>query len=201
MIYAILNTFISIMSFYTADTEIKLKKEKGQKFSRYKFSSYGPKASQYTKNFVGNQTGTMSDSQQVTIATLDLVETEEDIIGEKENFAYNDEDKDGSLNRAEVLKWVSPDMKGVAGEEASHLIQETDSDKDGAVTLEEIYAESDLWVGSEASDVVMTDWEHDELQGYVPQYQQNLLIFNSNIHQRQLLMEFSILFRQKKTNS
>lgn len=94
---------------------------------------------------------------------LDLVETEEDIIGEKENFAYNDEDKDGSLNRAEVLKWVSPDMKGVAGEEASHLIQETDSDKDGAVTLEEIYAESDLWVGSEASDVVMTDWEHDEL--------------------------------------
>ena len=29
MIYAILNTFISIMSFYTADTEIKLKKEKG----------------------------------------------------------------------------------------------------------------------------------------------------------------------------
>lgn len=93
----------------------------------------------------------------------DEVQTAEDIEGEKENFKYNDEDKDGSLNRAEVYKWVTPDMTGVAGEEAAHLIQETDENSDGGVTLDEIIKQSDLWVGSEASDLVMSELDHDEL--------------------------------------
>lgn len=84
-------------------------------------------------------------------------------MGERENFAYNDGNKDGSLDRSEVLKWVSPDMESVAAEEASHLIDETDANQDGYVDLDEVLKQSDLWVGSEVSDVVMTDPDHDEL--------------------------------------
>lgn len=54
-------------------------------------------------------------------------------------------------------------MTGVAGEEAAHLIQETDENSDGGVTLDEIIKQSDLWVGSEASDLVMSELDHDEL--------------------------------------
>lgn len=91
-----------------------------------------------------------------------IVVSEEDLIGEKENFKYNDADGDGSLNKQEIMKWVSPDLEKIASEEAAHLMGETDSNKDGELTVEEVKAEHELWVGSEITnygDLL----DHDEL--------------------------------------
>ena len=86
---------------------------------------------------------------------------EEELLGEKENFKFNDADGDGSLNKEEVMKWVSPDLEKIAAEEASHLMEETDKDKDGQLTVEEVKDQHELWVGSEATDY--GDMLHDEL--------------------------------------
>jgi len=88
-----------------------------------------------------------------------LVEDEEDKIAEKENFLYFDEDKDETLNKAEILKWVSPELEKVADEEAQHLMSETDKNKDGQLSAQEILDEHELWVGSEATGY----GDHDEL--------------------------------------
>lgn len=77
---------------------------------------------------------------------------EEDLIGEKENFKHNDADGDGALNRAEILKWVSPDLARIANEEATHLFDETDKNKDGQLSVDEVKEEHEMWVGSEATD-------------------------------------------------
>ena len=87
--------------------------------------------------------------------------SDEDMVGEKENFKYNDGDGDGSLDKAEIKRWVSPDLDKVAGEEAAHLMEETDKDKDGQLTKEEVKDRHELWVGSEATDY--GDMLHDEL--------------------------------------
>lgn len=60
------------------------------------------------------------------------------------------------------MKWVSPDLAAVAGEEAAHLMEETDKNKDGQLTVEEVKEEHELWVGSEITDYGDL-LEHDEL--------------------------------------
>lgn len=74
------------------------------------------------------------------------------VISEKENFKFNDRNKDGKLTPDEIKKWVSPDVGTIAEEESDHLISETDTNKDGKLTKEEIIAQHELWVGSEATD-------------------------------------------------
>lgn len=86
---------------------------------------------------------------------------EEDIIAEQENFKFSDSDGDGTLNKEEVMKWVSPNLELLAEEEAGHLLEETDKNKDGQLTVEEVIAEHELWVGSEATDY--GELLHDEL--------------------------------------
>lgn len=94
------------------------------------------------------------------LATLELVDwkifhtlgNEEDLTGTRENFNHNDEDSNGYLDKDEVLKWVAPNIESIASEEAAHLMEASDTSRDGSLTKDEILDQHDLWVGSEATD-------------------------------------------------
>ncbi|KAL6729338.1 hypothetical protein Aduo_000404 [Ancylostoma duodenale] len=63
-----------------------------------------------------------------------------------------DTDGDGVLRGDEVRRWLIPDVKTVAKQEASHLISGADKDKDGKLTIPEILDAHQLFVGSEATN-------------------------------------------------
>lgn len=81
-----------------------------------------------------------------------FLESAEDMIAERENFKYNDLNKDGDFTREEIIKWVAPNLDQVSIDEADHLIQATDKNGDGFLSKDEIVEEHELWVGSEATD-------------------------------------------------
>nr|XP_020664322.1 reticulocalbin-2 [Pogona vitticeps] len=75
------------------------------------------------------------------------------ILVEKDRFSNDyDKDKDGKLNPEELLSWVAPNNKGIAQEEAAHLIEEMDMDGNGKLTEAEIIENQDLFLSSEATD-------------------------------------------------
>ncbi|KAJ7311235.1 hypothetical protein JRQ81_006848 [Phrynocephalus forsythii] len=75
------------------------------------------------------------------------------ILVEKDRFSNDyDKDKDGKLNREELLRWVIPNNEGIAQEEAAHVIEEMDVDGDGKLMEAEIVQNQDLFLNSEATD-------------------------------------------------
>ncbi|NWI11959.1 RCN3 protein, partial [Crypturellus soui] len=76
---------------------------------------------------------------------------------EREQFSrYRDLDGDGRLDAAEVAHWLRPPAADPDELEAKHLVHEADSDKDGALSADEILSHWDLFVGSQA-----TSYGHD----------------------------------------
>lgn len=72
---------------------------------------------------------------------------------EKERFEQDyDSDKDGYLNRNEVMKWIIPDNQDMAEQEAEHLLITSDDNNDDKLSVDEILHHHDLFVGSEATD-------------------------------------------------
>lgn len=63
-----------------------------------------------------------------------------------------DSDGDGVLRGEEVRRWMIPDVKTVAKQEATHLISGADIDKDGKLSITEIVDAHQLFVGSEATN-------------------------------------------------
>lgn len=77
----------------------------------------------------------------------------EHYISEKDHFVHDyDLDKDGKLNREEVMLWLIPNNLEMAESEAEHLIESSDTDRDGRLSIEEIVDHHDVFVGSEATD-------------------------------------------------
>ncbi|KXJ19691.1 calumenin-B [Exaiptasia diaphana] len=71
---------------------------------------------------------------------------------EREEFARQfDKNKDGKLNREEVRDWALP-QRGESLDEAKHLIDGSDDDADGILSLEEILIHWEMFVGSKATD-------------------------------------------------
>ncbi|XP_048847482.1 reticulocalbin-3 isoform X1 [Brienomyrus brachyistius] len=84
---------------------------------------------------------------------------------EKNHFVeFRDINKDGFLDAAEVSKWILPGEVDHADNEAQHLIHETDADKDDRITKQEILANWNMFVGSQATNYGedLTK-KHDEL--------------------------------------
>ena len=52
----------------------------------------------------------------------------------------------------EIRPWVLADNREEAEEEADHLIEEADTNKDGQLSEEEIVDQHDTFVGSQATD-------------------------------------------------
>jgi len=76
---------------------------------------------------------------------------EQDII-DQENFNDYDRNMNGFLDADEIRYWALPNHNEAAEDEALHLIQETDLDRDGALNKAEILTNHQMWVGSEVTD-------------------------------------------------
>lgn len=77
----------------------------------------------------------------------------EDYIVEKDRFDNDyDKDQDGKLNKEEVLLWLVPNNNDIAEGEADHLIESSDINKDGKLSIQEILDHHEIFVGSEATD-------------------------------------------------
>ncbi|KAM8890826.1 reticulocalbin-2 isoform 2-T2 [Spinachia spinachia] len=75
-----------------------------------------------------------------------------------------DQDKDGTLNRDEQLRWVAPNSYGSAREEALHLIKEMDHDGDGKISVAEVLKNQETFMNSEVTDYGrQLHASHDEL--------------------------------------
>ena len=86
------------------------------------------------------------------------------VARERVDFAKQfDKDKDGKLNREEVRNWVLPEKSDTL-DEAKHLIDGSDENADGSLSLDEIILHYDLFVGSRATDHGQTlkKMNHDE---------------------------------------
>jgi len=82
---------------------------------------------------------------------------------EKQQFKeYRDKDGDGRLNLSEVRDWILPDDYNHAEAEAKHLVYESDDDKDGELSIDEILLHHDKFVGSQATDWGEALNRHDE---------------------------------------
>ncbi|OQR75746.1 calumenin-A-like [Tropilaelaps mercedesae] len=74
-------------------------------------------------------------------------------VTEKERFELDlDKNKDGSLDLQEVTHWIIPDNRDIADQEVEHLMENSDTDKDGVLSIQEIVDHYEIFVGSEATD-------------------------------------------------
>ncbi|KAK2143983.1 hypothetical protein NP493_4326g00001 [Ridgeia piscesae] len=97
---------------------------------------------------------------------VDLAQTLQLVEENEMKFRAADVDKTGSLDLAEFAAFTHPydyehmhEFEALAMEEAVHLIHETDSNRDGQLSMDEILDKYTLWVGSAAQ----TDTLHEEL--------------------------------------
>ena len=97
-------------------------------------------------------------------------EEREIFLTEKERFEqYFDLDHDGKLNDTEIFRWLIPDDRATATAEADHILDKSDANKDGKLSLDEIAENYQIFVGSEITDygnalnVKNGGDEHDEL--------------------------------------
>lgn len=84
---------------------------------------------------------------------------------EKQQFhEFRDKNKDGKMDRDEVADWILPADYDHAKSEAKHLISESDENKDGSVSKEEMVSKYDLYVGSQATDFgEALKYKHEDL--------------------------------------
>jgi Ca2+-binding EF-hand superfamily protein len=83
---------------------------------------------------------------------------------EREHFAKTfDTNGNGKLEFEEIHKWVIP-TRGESREETEHLMEGTDEDANGFLSVDEIILHFDLFVGSKATDhgETLKRMKHDE---------------------------------------
>lgn len=85
------------------------------------------------------------------------------VKSEREQFGtYRDKNGDGKMDKDEVREWIIPPDYDHSKAEAQHLIHESDANRDGELTKEEILDKYDLFVGSQATDFGEALTRHDE---------------------------------------
>lgn len=91
----------------------------------------------------------------------------ESYILDKDKFESDyDKDKDGYLNKEEILSWIIPNTTEIANEEAEHLINACDDNKDNQLTIGEIVNNYDVFFESEVTqygEFQNLKESHDEL--------------------------------------
>ncbi|CAM4618675.1 reticulocalbin-3 isoform X1 [Lepidochelys kempii] len=87
------------------------------------------------------------------------------VQGERQQFLdFRDLDRDGRLDRAEIGHWILPQDYDHPEVEAKHLLFESDKDKDGQLTKQEILDNWTMFVGSQATNYGEDlTRKHDEL--------------------------------------
>ena len=90
--------------------------------------------------------------------------TSEGYLIDKDKYENDlDKNKDGLLQKDEVLSWIIPNSNEIASEEAEHLISACDDNKDGKLTLNEIVNNYDIFLESEITEYGDKLVKHDEL--------------------------------------
>ncbi|XP_064599975.1 calumenin-like isoform X2 [Liolophura sinensis] len=85
------------------------------------------------------------------------------VKSEREQFStFRDKNNDKKLDQDEVKEWIMPPDYDHSLAESKHLIHESDVDRDGKLTKEEILESYDLFVGSQATDFGEALTRHDE---------------------------------------
>lgn len=85
------------------------------------------------------------------------------VKNERQQFSsYRDTNGDGFMDKDEVKNWIIPPNYDHSEAEAKHLIYETDENKDGVLTKQEILDKYDIFVGSQATDFGDALTRHDE---------------------------------------
>ncbi|XP_052065479.1 calumenin-like isoform X2 [Mytilus californianus] len=85
------------------------------------------------------------------------------VKSEREQFnTYRDKNSDGKMDHEEVKDWIIPPDYDHTDAEAKHLIYESDTNKDGKLSKEEIIEHYDTFVGSQATDFGEALTRHDE---------------------------------------
>ncbi|GAB1606454.1 reticulocalbin-2-like [Argonauta hians] len=79
-------------------------------------------------------------------------EDEAEKIAEKVKFDEYDVNKDGFLDTVEIKEWIIPNTMDNSKEEAEHIMQEADDNKDKKLSKDEILNHSETFVGSQATD-------------------------------------------------
>jgi len=93
----------------------------------------------------------------------DEMEEPDWVASEKQQFhEFRDKNHDGKMDREETMDWILPSDYDHAEAEAKHLVFESDTNKDGKLTKEEILNKHDLFVGSQATDFGEALIRHDE---------------------------------------
>lgn len=86
---------------------------------------------------------------------------------EEEKHRFNDDfDRDGNgfIEGEELSFWMGPDNTEIAIEETEHIMEMSDEDQDGLITLAEVLDNHDLWVDSDATQFgQQLRFIHDEL--------------------------------------
>lgn len=75
------------------------------------------------------------------------------VASEREQFAdFRDLNKDGKMDKDEIRHWILPQDYDHAQAEARHLVYESDQDKDQRLSRDEILENSNMFVGSQATN-------------------------------------------------
>lgn len=86
------------------------------------------------------------------------------VIQERESFKnFRDKNGDGFLDKDEIRDWIVPPDYDHSEAEATHLIHESDENKDKKLSKDEILNNYDLFVGSQATDFGEALTSKDEL--------------------------------------
>ncbi|KAM6306803.1 calumenin isoform 2-T2 [Podargus strigoides] len=82
---------------------------------------------------------------------------------EREQFLeFRDKNRDGKMDKEETKDWILPSDYDHAEAEARHLVYESDRDKNGKLSKEEIVEKYDLFVGIQATDFGEALVRHNE---------------------------------------
>ncbi|KAJ1177665.1 hypothetical protein NDU88_002917 [Pleurodeles waltl] len=75
------------------------------------------------------------------------------VASEREQFSdFRDLNKDGKMDKDEIRHWILPQDYDHAQAEARHLVNESDQDKDQRLSRDEILENSNMFVGSQATN-------------------------------------------------
>lgn len=75
------------------------------------------------------------------------------VAREREQFkTHRDANGDGFMDKDEIREWIAPPDYDHSDAEAKHLVLESDADKDGKLSKQEVLDNYDLFVGSQATD-------------------------------------------------
>ncbi|XP_069057086.1 reticulocalbin-3 isoform X3 [Pleurodeles waltl] len=100
----------------------------------------------------------------------DMYSTENDepepdwVKSERQQFLdFRDLNKDGKMDHSEISHWIMPPDYDHADVEAKHLIYESDKDKDGKLSKQEILDQYEKFVSSTLTDYGHMMTQHEEL--------------------------------------